>query len=95
MRTGKLFTCIFTKSSPAGTFLSDSELLPNTEQREQMRETAMLSILKLCCYDRALYYLLSTMNNNMPRKTEVGQQFDELSTSHLLMEIFLLPYLDE
>lgn len=40
VRTGKLFTSIFTKSSPAGTFLSDSKLLPNTE--EQMKETAML-----------------------------------------------------
>lgn len=69
MRTGKLFTSIFTKSSPAGTFLSDSKWLPNWE--------------KLPCYenwntwyDEALEYLPSTMNK-MPRKTEVGQQLDE------------------
>lgn len=42
VRTGKLFTSIFTKSSPAGTFLSDCKLVPNTE--ENKRE-------KLPCYE--------------------------------------------
>lgn len=42
VRTGKLFTSIFTNSSPAGTFLSDSKLLPNTEENKWE---------KLLCYD--------------------------------------------
>lgn len=49
VRTGKLFTSIFTKSSPAGTFLSDSKLLPNTEENKWE---------KLLCYQRCSFVVM-------------------------------------
>lgn len=31
----------------------------------------------------------------MPRKTKVGQRFDELTTLHFLKKMFIFPYLAE
>lgn len=78
VRTGKLFTSIFTKSSPAGTFLSDSELLPNTE-KNQWEELLKLS------YDRAPGYLNVQWTQCQEQKQNQDNKFDEETTLHFFI----------